>query len=187
VAEPEFEGLVAAAGQSRAQVMALDLLADQPSMTEAQVATLARRGVVPEGNLTWLQALLLIDDATGSARGERAENWLRGTGASSQEAAKAVERAANNLRTPLAPPRRDAAADVRLEVLEQSVIKGGQLSVGAARELATLRRAQAVAARARRREQRQAWARQSTADGFSPNERGPVEQHAGQPPPRAAR
>jgi hypothetical protein len=118
-AEPGFEGLVAASGRSRAQVMALDLLADQPPMTEAQVATLARRGVLPERNLTWLQASLLIDDATGSARGERAANWLRGMGASSQAAAKAVERAENDLRTP-PHPRGPDAIDVRLEVLDRA-------------------------------------------------------------------
>ena len=42
---PKFEHLVAAAGRSRSQVMALDLLAEVAPMTEAQVATLARRGV----------------------------------------------------------------------------------------------------------------------------------------------
>ncbi len=71
VAEPELESLVAAARRSRAQVMALDLLHDPsggpdgrgPSggadpqstgapMTEAQVTSLARRGVVPERDLT---------------------------------------------------------------------------------------------------------------------------------------
>jgi hypothetical protein len=72
VAEPEFENLVAAAGHSRAQVMALDLLAEPP-MTEAQVAMLARRGAVPERNLSWIQASLLIDRAAGST----SENGLR--------------------------------------------------------------------------------------------------------------
>src|SRR5262249_52520745 len=97
-AEPAFEGLVAAAGRSRAQGMARGQLDHPPPMTEAQVATLARRGVAPERNLSWVQASVLIDDATGNKRGERAENWLRTTGASSQEAAKTLESAANDLR-----------------------------------------------------------------------------------------
>jgi conjugative relaxase-like TrwC/TraI family protein len=82
VAVPEFERLVAAAGRSRAQVMAVDLLEAPAPMT--------------------------IDGATGNGRGERAANRLRENGAGAQEAANAVERAANDLRT--APGSAPAAA-----------------------------------------------------------------------------
>jgi len=90
VAEPEFESLVAAAGRSRAQLMALDVLQGlgngsggtsdggrpethwtEAPMTEAQVATLGRRGVVPERDLSWVQASLLIDQSTGAPLGRR--------------------------------------------------------------------------------------------------------------------
>jgi len=43
-------------------------------MTEAQVASWARRGVVPDRELTWVQASLLIDGVTDS----RAERRRRG-------------------------------------------------------------------------------------------------------------
>jgi hypothetical protein len=185
VAEPEYEQLVAAAGRSRAQVMALDFLADQPPMTEAQVATLARRGVVPGRNLTWLEASLLIDDATGGNRGARAANWLRRNGASSQDAEKAVERAANDVRTPRGPRRSDAT-DVRLEVLE-TASRGRGLAPAAAGELGALRTAQAAAMRERQRERRLAWARQSTADALSPNDRDGAARGAGRPRPRIGR
>jgi conjugative relaxase-like TrwC/TraI family protein len=186
VAEPAFEGLVAAAGRSRAQVMALDQLDHPAPMTEAQVATLARRGVVPERNVSWIEASLLIDDTTGSKRGERAANWLRTTGASSQEAEKTLERAANDLRTRPSQLRTDAM-DVRLEVLETAA-RHGELSRPATAELATLRSAQMAATRARRREQREAWARYAPASPTPTNQPdiagrpGP-----GRPPPRAAR
>ncbi len=139
VAEPEFERLVAAAGRSRAQAMALDLLDAPAPMTEAQVATLARRGVVPEGNLSWVQASLLIEDTTGST---------------------VCEQAANESHAGARPSRADAV-DVRLEVLETAARDGRGLSPAMAGELATLRSAQAAAARARRREQREAWAQRS--------------------------
>jgi hypothetical protein len=108
-------------------------------MTEAQVATLARRGVVPESNLSWVQAALLMEDTTGSTHGEQA---------------------ANVSHAPARPSRADAV-DVRLEVLETAARDGRGLSPSMAGELATLRRAQAAAARARRREQRLAWAQHS--------------------------
>jgi hypothetical protein len=186
VAEPAFEGLVAAAGRSRAQVMVIDQLDHPPPMTEAQVATLARRGVEPEGDLSWVQASLLIDDATGSTRGERAENWLRTTGASSQEAAKTLERAANDMRTRPGPRRTDAM-DVRLEVLETAA-RHGELSRPATAELATLRSAQMAAARARRREQREAWARHAPASPTPESQPDTAGRPgSGRPPPGAGR
>lgn len=113
VEKPRFDGLVAAVERSRAQVMALDLLAglgpgsskadstdgaDAP-MTAAQAAVLARHGVVvPERELTWVQASLLIDDALGTPRGCQATVWLREHGASPENAAKIVEEADNSLR-----------------------------------------------------------------------------------------
>jgi hypothetical protein len=138
-AEPEFERLVAAAGRSRAQVMAVDLLDAAAPMTEAQVATLARRGVVPESNLSWVQASLLIDDTMAST---------------------ICEQAANGSRAPARPSRANAA-EVCREVLETAARDGRELSPAMAGELATLRSAHAAAARARRREQREAWAQRS--------------------------
>jgi hypothetical protein len=69
-------------------------------MTEAQGATLARRGSVPDRDLTWVQASLLIDDATGSPRGIQATRWLRENGASTDLAASVIDRAKRYLRTP---------------------------------------------------------------------------------------
>ncbi len=185
-AAPEFELLVAAAGRSRSQVMALDLLANGTPMTEAQVATLARRGVVAERYLTWVQASLLIDDASGSARGERAANWLRANGADPDEDARIVATASHDLRTD-APVRAAKAMDVRLEVLEAAANSGRGLSQAAARELAALRGSEATA-RARRRERREEWARQAPADRTSASRHGAAtDLSSGRPPPRSAR
>jgi hypothetical protein len=139
VAEPEFERLVAAAGRSRAQAMALDLLDAPAPMTEAQVATLARRGVVPVSSLSQVQASLL------STRRRRAH---------------AANRPRTNRECP-AGPRRTDAVDVRLEVLETAARDGHRLSRAMAGELAALRSAQSAAARARQRERREAWIRQA--------------------------
>jgi hypothetical protein len=106
-AEPER--LVLAAGRSRGQATALDLLDAPAPMTEAQVARLDRRGEWP----------------------------------------------ANESHAPARPPRTDAL-DVRLEMLEAAARGRRGLSPAMAGELVTLRGAQAAAARARRREQRQA-------------------------------
>jgi hypothetical protein len=85
VTQPGLESLVAATERSRAQVMALDLLQEpasetamaaepapgwsQAPMTEAQAATLARCGEPTDRALTWVQASLLIDAATGTSAG----------------------------------------------------------------------------------------------------------------------
>jgi len=183
---PEFEQLVAAAGRSRSQVMALDLLADAAPMTEAQVATLARCGVVSERNLTWVQASLLIDDANGRERGERAANWLRANGAQPSEAARIVATASHDMRT-CAPLRAANAMDVRLAVLEAAAGSGRQLSQAAAGELAALQGSGAVA-RARRRESRERWARQAPAEPTPASRNGVlIDIGSGRPPPRARR
>jgi conjugative relaxase-like TrwC/TraI family protein len=185
-AEPEFERLVEAAGRSRAQAMALDILADPAPMTEGQVATLARRGVVSERNLTWVQASLLIDDANGSAQGERAANWLRANGARPEEAARIVANASHDLRT-RAPLRSADAMEVRMEVLEAAAGTGCGLSRTASDELAALR-GSAAAAVVRRREQRQAWARQALADPVPTRRHGAApDLGSGRPPPRSMR
>jgi hypothetical protein len=114
VAKPEIEGLAAAVERSRSQMMALDLLEDRAAdppptaagasdrteapMTEAQIATLARRGVTPDRDLTWVQASLLIDQATGAPRARRAAKWLRENGASKQEIPAILERAEQIMR-----------------------------------------------------------------------------------------
>jgi conjugative relaxase-like TrwC/TraI family protein len=125
VSRPDHESLVAVAGRSRAQVMALDILQGVVSgpgdsgaggdsklwteapITEAQVATLELRGVVPEPDLTWVPASLLIDQATGSASGSKVMTWLRENGASAEEAAQVIERAAKRLRAGQAAEVRD--------------------------------------------------------------------------------
>ena len=175
VERAEFEGLVAAASRSRAQVMALDLLeglAASPNgggsdgrcteapMTEAQVAILARRGVVPNGELTWVEASLHIDEATGAPLGEKARTWLLENGASAEEAAEAIDRAEKGLRSARGDGGSDAAA-VRLEVLDGEAGRGRRLSGGEAREREALRRREGETARDRQRQRRQAWARQS--------------------------
>jgi conjugative relaxase-like TrwC/TraI family protein len=204
VAEPELESLVAAAERSRAQVMALDLLHGptgmpgageaardwmEAPMTEAQVAILARHGTAPDRDLSWVQASLLIDGATGSPRGERAATWLRENGARAEDAAEAIERARRDLRAPATAQPADAG-DVRLEVLEGA---GRHLSSSEACELEALGRARASAARERQRQRRLAWARQAPDTTQRPSahdiaiaaaaNRGP----SGRPPPRAAR
>ena len=177
VAKPELESLVAAAGRSRAQVMALDLLQGLASgpgsangssdrwteapMTEAQVAVLGRRGVVPERDLTWVQASLLIDEATGEPSGKQATIWLRENGASPVEAAQVIERAQRDLREPH-ESRPAPAVAVRLEVLNGAA-EVRRLSAAGAREREALERAQANAVRSRQRDRRRAWARSAPA------------------------
>ena len=201
VAEPEFESLVAAAGRSRAQVMALDLLEGSPStsgmtgvpaahwtdapMTEAQVATLARRGEAPTRDLTWVQASLLIDRVTGMPPGRRARSWLRENGATSEETARVVDRAERELRQP--PAARPAhPLDVRLEVLDGAARTGGRPSARETRERESLLRWQSSALRERLRTRREEWARRSTAaeNGSQPVATG---RETSRPPPRAAR
>jgi conjugative relaxase-like TrwC/TraI family protein len=177
---PEFEGLVAAVGRSRAQVMALDLLSgltDAPGvtsssgdgavlgsrlaelpMTEKQVAVLARRNALPDRDLTWVQASLLIDAAREAPRGRQATAWLREKGVSSENAAKIVELAERELRSPSHYTEGDAV-EARLEALEATPAR----SNGAASELAALRRQRAAAAIDRVRQRRLAWAQQSSA------------------------
>ncbi len=179
-AEPEFEGLLAVAGRSRAQVMALDLLqgvAASPRegggggdstlwtaapMTKAQTATLERRGVLPRSDLTWVQASLLIDQVTGSPPGKLVMAWLRENGASDDEAAQVIERAEEGLRA--ARRGRGLAGGVEVD-----------------------RPAQASEVRERQRDRRRAWARQSGEDtavvpAVSHANRMPL----GRPPPRAS-
>jgi conjugative relaxase-like TrwC/TraI family protein len=202
VAEPGMESLVGAVGRSRAQVMALDLLEGEaavPSpgtaemgglahhwtespMTEAQVAVLGRRGVVPDRDLTWVQASLLIDEVRNSPRGEKATRWLRKNGAGADEAARVIERAERGLRAP--PEGRPAhAAEVRLEVLDGS---GGRLLDGAAQERDALRLGATGAARERRRQQRRAWAARSV-ETENPAAVAANRSAAGRPPPRTRR
>jgi conjugative relaxase-like TrwC/TraI family protein len=178
VAAPEFESLVAAAGRSRAQVMALDLLRGltaepggaaraaghwtEVPMTEAQAATLARRGVVPERDLTWVQASLLIDQVAGTPPGKKAMTWLRENGAGAEEAARVVECAERELRAP--PSGRQAnAVGVRLEVLDGAARYGRRQSGGEAREREALQGWQADATRDRRRQRRRTWAQRTPA------------------------
>lgn len=178
VVEPEFDHLVAAVERSRAKVMALDILQGlatgpgetdasaghwtEAPMTEAQVTTLARRGMVPERDLTWVQASLLIDDVTGAPRGRQATIWLRENGASPEQAAEIIERAERNLR---APPgdRPQNAVGVRLEVLDAATRQGRTLSGGEAQEREALERSQVDAVRSRLRQRRRAWAQQGPA------------------------
>jgi conjugative relaxase-like TrwC/TraI family protein len=187
VAAPEFESLVAAAGRSRAQVMALDLLkglAAEPDataravghwteapMTEAQVAALARRGVVPERDLTWVQASLLIDQVAGTPPGSKAITWLHENGASAEEAARVVECAERELRAP--PSGQQATAvDVRLEVLDGAARGGRRLSGGEAREREALQGGRASATRDRLRQHRRTWAQRTPATENRPASAG---------------
>jgi hypothetical protein len=155
VAEPRFHGLVAAVGRSRAQVMALYLLAGVGStaapavpaadwteapMTEAQQAVLVRNGRVPDTDHTWVEASLLIDDVMRTQRGDRARAWLRDGGASEAEAAKILEQAKERLRGRRASFGSQAQRDERED----------------------LRQEESDSVRSRRR-QRQAWARQTSA------------------------
>ena len=178
VVAPEFDRLVAAVGRSRGQVMALDMLQDRataPSggdgaaghwteapMTEAQVAILARGGVVPERDLTWVQASLLIDEATGAPRGRQASRWLHENGARPEEAAAVIERATRDLRAPSADRDADAVG-VRLEVLDAAARERGGQSNGEALEIDALSEWQARAARRWMRQRRLAWARNAPA------------------------
>jgi conjugative relaxase-like TrwC/TraI family protein len=200
VAEPEFESLVAAAGRSRAQVMALDLLEGSPStsgttgvpaahwteapMTEAQVATLARGGEAPMRDLTWVQASLLIDRATGAPPGRRARSWLRENGADAEEASRVIERAEKALSRP-AGARPAHALDVRLEVLDGSESRGRRLSGSEMREREALQRWQASAVRERLRTRREEWARRAPA--AENHSHAATWRETGRPPPRIGR
>jgi conjugative relaxase-like TrwC/TraI family protein len=201
IAEPEFESLVAAAGRSRAQVMALDLIEASPStsgttgvpaahwtdapMTEAQVATLARRGEAPMRDYTWVQASLLIDRLAGTPPGRRTRSWLRENGADAEEAARVVERAERELRQPVVT-RPAHALDVRQEVLDGAADDGRRPSSREARERDSLLRWRLSAIRERRRMQREEWARRSTADE-NPSQPVITGRETSRPPPRAAR
>jgi conjugative relaxase-like TrwC/TraI family protein len=160
VEEPRFAGLVGAVERSRAQVMALDLLegfADvsvhaggtgaagddwmQAPMTEAQMAVLARRNALPDRDLTWVQASLLIDGVLGTPRGKQATSWLRQNGARDESAAKIIELAEKDLRSPSRGGADDAAEP----------------------ESGHPRRPQDDESRDERRRRRQAWARSAPA------------------------
>jgi hypothetical protein len=82
-------------------------------MTEAKAATLARCGEPTDRALTWVQASLLIDAATGAERGSRAERWLREKGASPEEAARTIEQAERALRGPAGDDMRDRRRQAR--------------------------------------------------------------------------
>jgi conjugative relaxase-like TrwC/TraI family protein len=201
IAEPEFEGLVAAAGRSRAQVMALDLLEGSPSAsgtsgattahwtdtptTEAQVATLARRGEAPTRDLTWVQASLLIDRVVGTPPGRQARRWLRENGAGVEEAAQIVERAKQELSRP-SGSRPAHALDVRQEVLDGAESRGRRLSGGEKREREALQRWLSSAVRERLRTQREAWLRRAPADE-NPSQPAVTHRPTSRPPPRAVR
>jgi conjugative relaxase-like TrwC/TraI family protein len=201
IAEPEFESLVAAAGRSRAQVMALDLLEGSPSMsgstdgstvhwtdapmTEAQVATLARRGAAPERDVTWVQASLLIDRVTGAVPGQQARTWLRENGASAEEAERIIERADRELGQ-LSVARPALALEARLEVLAGAERGGTQLSGGAARERETVQQWQSSAVRERARRRREGWARRAPA-GENFSQATASRPRSSRPPPRLAR
>ncbi len=180
-ADPKLEGLVAAVGRSRAQVLALDLLQSaagmpsatsgdwtEASMTEAQVAVRARNGAMPDRDLTWVQASLLIDGSTGAPRGRRAATWLRENGASPEEAARVIERTEQTLRAS-SDGRRPGAGSARLEVLEAIGRDRGRLTDGETRERAALQRWQADGAANRQRRRRRMWAQQAPAASEVPD------------------
>jgi len=189
VEEAGFEGLVAAAGRSRAQVMAIDLLAQpgpdavpaveapvaddaawrwwEAPMTEKQVAVLARRGVVPDGECTWVEASLLIDQATGAPLGALAKKWLREKGLGEAGASVLVERAKEALASPPRRGRPDAAT-VRLEVLDGASGRR-RLSAGETRERETLRRREGDAVREGLRGRRRTWAHDSQTAANGPD------------------
>jgi conjugative relaxase-like TrwC/TraI family protein len=203
VEEAGFEGLVAASGRSRAQVMALDLLAKpasdvalppkaEPSrhwgeapMTEAQVAVLARRGVVPDGERTWVEVSLLIDEAMGTPLGEKANEWLRESGAGEADARLIIERARHTLRLPPRGRRPDAAT-VRLEVLD-GASRGRGLTAGEVRERETLRRREDDATRERVRNRRRTWAQDSRTAANAPDGGAQETAAASRRRPRASR
>jgi conjugative relaxase-like TrwC/TraI family protein len=172
IAEPHHGRLVAATARSRAQVMALDILQqlDRPPgqrvvddgsesapMTEAQAAILARRGVVPDRDLTWVEASLLIDQATGKPRGKRATAWLLERGLSEEEAKRILERAEQTLAQPSDRPL-STAVDGRLEQLDKAARAGRRQSRGQRQEREGLKQWQTGAARSRRRQTRERWA-----------------------------
>src|SRR5205807_21327 len=99
--------------------------------------------------------------------GGRATGWLRENGASAKETAQVIERAERDLR---APPdgRQPHAVSVRLEVLDGAAQGGSAASGGQTREQETLTRWQSNAARDRRRERRQSWAREAARAEHSP-------------------
>ena len=176
---PALPGLVVAVGRSRAQVLALDILQqmepptpqaparpdggwDKAPMTEAQVATLARLGAEPERDLTWVEASLLIDDATGQPQGRRAGGWLQERGLSQEQADEVIEAAKRSLRQPSVRRLSTAVGD-RLEQVEASARRGRPLSAGRRQEQEALKRWQTGASRNRQRQQRRQWAERPQA------------------------
>jgi hypothetical protein len=189
VTKPEHHRLVAATARSRAQVMALDILqqidrppgsrpmddgAETAPMTEAQVAILARRGAVPDRDLTWVEASLVIDQATGKPRGERATAWLLERGLNAEEAKQVIQRAEQSLAQPSDRPLA-SAIEARLEQLDKRSRDGRRLSRGQRQEREGLQQWQTGAARSRRRQTRERWA---AAQAPSPDA-GPTPPHAG--------
>ena len=81
----------------------------EPPVTEAQLAVLERHRALPERDLTWVQASLLIDGVIGTPRGRRATAWLGENGVNAENAAKIIELAEQNLRSPSRAGAEDAA------------------------------------------------------------------------------
>ncbi len=111
-------------------------------MTEAQAAVLARHGIHPDRDLTWVHASLLIDDALGTPRGRQATAWLRENGASPENAAKIIELAEKTLRSDSHCSERDAARDAqrrRRQVWAQGA-RAGPPPAGGARSVSAPRR-----------------------------------------------
>jgi hypothetical protein len=135
-------------------------------ITEAQVAVLARRGVVVDGERTWVEASLLIDEAMGTPLGEKANEWLRENGAGEVAASLIVKRAKRALRSPPSGQRPDAAT-ARLEVLDDTS-RRRRLSAGEARERMVLGRRDEGAARERLRSRRRTWAQDSRTAANAP-------------------
>jgi hypothetical protein len=154
-------------------------------MTEAHVATLARRREVPDQDLTWVQASLLIDKVAGTQLGQKATTWLRENGASAKEAARVIERAEPELRE-LPGSRPTHAVDARLEVLDGAVHVGRRLSGGETLEREVLQRWQAAAMRDRLRQGRQEWARRRSVTE-DPSLVAARRRGSGRPPPQIAR
>jgi hypothetical protein len=66
-------------------------------MTEAQAEVLARRGVTPDDDLTWVEASLLIDRVAGTPVGAKARAWLRENGAVAEETERIIDEATRAL------------------------------------------------------------------------------------------
>lgn len=123
---------------------------------------------MPDRDLTWVQASLLIDGSTGAPRGRRAATWLRENGASPEEAARVIERTEQTLRAS-SDGRRPGAGSARLEVLEAIGRDRGRLTDGETRERAALQRWQADGAANRQRRRRRMWAQQAPAASEVPD------------------